>query len=92
MPREYYDRAHSAEKILPATREQQDAYWFLRSQLTQAIARDWNLLLAASPAVSTAQDNLDRLVDSNPTRTFRIFRPEDHNSGHSAGDARIFLR
>lgn len=72
--REYYDRP---PKLLPANTEQQDAYWLLRSRLTQALARDWQRVLEASPATLHAQASLDALLTRHPRSAFRIFKPED---------------
>jgi hypothetical protein len=94
---EYDDRAPrtgtpGAKKLLPATRDQQDAYWLLRSQLTQALVRNWQTICATLPEVAAASDNLDRLVRRQSTRTFKIFRPEDADAEHDHRDAGRFLR
>lgn len=91
MTLEYYDRGLAAEKLHPASREAQAAYWLLRGQLTQAIARDWQAVCDSSPEVARAAENLQAFVASRPNRSFRIFRPEDSRVSHDAAST-LFVR
>lgn len=91
MTLEYYDRSLAAEPLVPAKREAQDAYWLLRSQLTEAIARDWQAVCDSSPEIARAADNLQAFVGSRPNRSYRIFRPEDSQVSHDA-ESSIFVR
>lgn len=91
MPKEYYDRGQTAENLAPASRPMQEAYGLLRSRLTQALARHWDDVLASSPEIASAAEALDTYVEGRPRTAFRIFRPEDARSEHSAGDP-VFLR
>lgn len=93
MTREYYDLGHTEKKLSSPTNPEQDTYWMFRSDLTRAIAKDWQAVTDASPAIRVAAENLHTYVQSHPTRGFRIFRPEDADSQHSASLARApFLR
>ena len=96
MPREYYDRGHTTEKLHPASNQQQQAYWYLRSRLTAALARDWSAICAASPAVKDAAEHLNDFVENQHPRTsFSIFKNEDTTAKHEAsgsGRRSVYLR
>lgn len=75
----------------PATTSQQDDYWYLRGQLTAAIARNWQAVLGASPEIREAARKLDVYVESHSARAFRVVRPEELIANVEAGD-RVVLR
>jgi hypothetical protein len=83
-----------AARKSPASRAEQDTYYWLRSNLTAALAEELPKILAAnvSPMTRDAATNLTRFKAYHPTTEFRIFRPEDANSTDNAGDAKLFLR
>ena len=91
--REYYDRdaPRPDEKLVPASREKQDAYRYLRSQFTQALAKNMPEIRATCPEVDTALHNLTSLLADNPHTPFGIFRPEDVHFTDQAGSP-VFLR
>lgn len=70
----------------------QDLYWLLRSNLTQAIAKDMAQIIHACPDVHAAHQQLNAFLDANPTRSFRVFRPEDSEATIDADTPSAFLR
>ncbi len=72
-------------------RDSQDAYWLLRADLVQAIARNMEALRAEFREIDAAATNLNRYVASHPRTAFRIFRPEDAEAYHAHGNP-LFLR
>ena len=94
MPRrEYYDRdaPRPDEKLVPASRHKQDAYRYLRSQRSQAVARKWSEICEAFPEVRAAHDNLQAFLQANPHTPFGIFGPEEIRFTDQAGSP-VFLR
>lgn len=89
MP-EYIDHGHVVQKR-PAENRKQEAYDLLRSQLLTALRREWKTICNASPAVADAAKSLNIYVEAHSTRSFSIFRPEDSEARHEAGDS-LFLR
>ena len=76
---------------LKPSQSEQDAYHWLRSNLTAAIAQHIEEVKRAAPAVADAMDALNRFKDYHPRKSFRIFRPEDAGSTDDARD-KLFLR
>ncbi len=94
MPtREYYDRDAPCpdDRLVPASRDAQDCYHYLRSNLTQAIARNWAEICATIPEIRDAHSHLRALLEDNPHTPFDIFRPEDALFTDQAGSP-VFLR
>lgn len=79
------------EGLRSPTNDQQDTYWYLRAQLTQALARDWQRVLDASPATLQAQAHLDSFLERHRTSSFRVFRSEDIELSVDAR-SRLFVR
>lgn len=96
MPREYYDRGLPTEKLQPANSQQQNAYWYLRSRLTAALARSWSEIEDVAPDVLDASNQLYDFVENQHPRTaFDIFKPEDATAKHEAsgrGRRSVYLR
>lgn len=76
---------------LQPSQAEQDAYHYLRSNLTAAYAAHREAVRAAIPAVREAEDALIRFKRYHPRKSFRIFRPEDADSTDDARDG-LFLR
>lgn len=94
MPtREYYDRdaPNPDDKLVPASRDAQDCYYYLRSRLTQTLAKNWDEISATIPEVAEAHAHLQTLLEDNPHTPFDIFRPEDVLFTDQAGSP-VFLR
>ncbi len=94
MPyREYYDRdaPNPDDKLVPARRETQACYYYLRSRLTQSLADNWAEVCHAIPEVADAHRALSDLKADNPNTPFDIFRPEDIMFTDKAGSP-VFLR
>lgn len=92
MPQEYYDRDQSEERLLSPSNQQQETYWMLRSSLTAAISKNIQEIREEFPEIDQACFDLDRYVRLHPRRAFKIFKPEDCRSEHTADAIRTFLR
>jgi hypothetical protein len=92
LPCEYYDRGPTADNLLPANTQLQDAYWLLRSNLTSAIAAELPKLCARSLRIAEAAAALESFMQSNRTRSFKIIRPEDADFTQDASSSPFFLR
>lgn len=93
MTREYYDRGgfpSPETNLRPANRHSQDAYWLLRSQLTAALAKEWQTVCDSSPEIAAASENLQAFVGRHSSRAFRVFRPEDAVVSHDAASCLFF--
>lgn len=94
MPRrEYYDRdaPRPDEKLVPASREKQEAYSYLRSRYMQALAKNLQEIRETFPEVAAAANDLNDFLARNPHTPFGIFRPEDIHFTDQAGSP-VFLR
>ena len=75
--------------MIPST-DQQNAYYYLRSCVTAAVAEDF--AHARPSAITTrAVEDLRRFTAYHPKTDFRIFRPEDLDCTDKAG-SKLFLR
>lgn len=94
MPRrEYYDRGAPCpdDKLVPASREKQEAYRYLRSRFTQALTKNLQEIKDTVPEVAAAANDLNKFLKDNPHTPFGIFRPEDIDFTDQAGSP-VFLR
>ena len=76
---------------LAPTKAEQDAYYYLRSCLTAAIAKNLEAIRKVAPAVGEAVERLEAFKAQHDRKDFRIFRPEDSQSTDDARD-KLFLR
>jgi hypothetical protein len=70
---------------------QRDTYWFLRSEISSAISRNWDSILDACPEIAAADATMQIYLYRNPKKAFQVFRPEDLDATHQHG-GRMFFR
>ena len=77
MSREYYDRGLPTEKLHPASTSQQHCFDITRRRFTEALAANMDEILAKFPDVAFEYTQMTTILKLNPTREFKLFRPED---------------
>lgn len=85
------DEQRYAASRTPASRAEQDTYYWLRSNVTAALAEELPHALAVCPKTWKAVNDLRRFTAYHPRTSFRIFRPEDAATTDQA-DSKLFLR
>lgn len=94
MTTEYYDRGLPGpdRKLHPASDSQQHLYNVARTRFTQAIARNMERIRVQCPDVDHAICEMQTVLRLNPSRQFKVFRPEDASLTTDADSNPAFLR
>ncbi len=89
---EYYDRGLPEKKLHPASPSQQHCFDIARNNFLQAITSNLDAISEDFPEVGHAYLTMKTVLRCNPTREFKVFRPEDASMTLDADSNPAFVR